>query len=489
MKRATGRRFIFLMCVFSLFCITFLSPIPAIAAKKAIPGSVADKYPIPNAAFEADKLGDMSDYNSATAVSPTGDTIKIAVVASFSGPAAVNGEFYWAISQWVAHDINKRGGIWVDGKKKLIQIIKADHQSKLDVCKKICERMALNEKVHFFIGTNGSNMMKVINEVANRYRIISMNFTSPSDDLQDPQNFGRYSFHAFASTEQVGRAFAYFYGQVRKKESKFYILCQDYSFGRQFASSFKAGLKDHYPEAEIVGEDYHKLFLTDFAPYLEKIKASGAEVIFSGDWIPDAGNLLKQARQMGINIPVANLFIDTPEFLHEIGVEGTKGLQNLNPFWVEDPQFKEPGYAKMYRIWHDLWENKWSPPYNGPSYEIYGAHWGTYTNVIYWMLNVAERAKSTDPEKIIAIWEGDVYRFVNGKIVKMRACDHKLIADLPITEFVPPAEQKVSFNIPPYHWYTGCSSYGPTVVVPAAKVFPWMDQKLDRCKGKNGWGE
>ena len=52
------------------------------------------------------------------------------------------------------------------------------------------------------------------------------------------------------------------------------------------ADGFKKGLKEYYPEAQIVGEDYHKLFLTDFAPYLTKIKASGAEVIFTGDWIP-----------------------------------------------------------------------------------------------------------------------------------------------------------------------------------------------------------
>jgi hypothetical protein len=104
-------------------------------------------------------------------------------------------------------------------------------------------------------------------------------------------------------------------------------------------------------------------------------------------------------------------------------------------------------------------------------------------------MSVIERAKSTDPEKIIAVWENDTYRFVNGKVVKMRACDHKIVQDLAISEFVPPEEQKVAFNIPPYYWTKSNSSYGPTFVIPSAKILPWMDQKLDRCKGKNGWGE
>ena len=95
------------------------------------------------------------------------------------------------------------------------------------------------------------------------------------------------------------------------------------------AEGFKSGLKRIYPAAQIVGEDYHKLFLTDFAPFVTKIKSSGAEVVYTGDWIPDASNLLKQARSMGLNIPFANLFMDNPEYLVEIGV-GQRGCSISN---------------------------------------------------------------------------------------------------------------------------------------------------------------
>ncbi len=490
MQRLPGKSVVFLMCVFSLFYLTLFSPLPSMAAEAVLPGSMAEKVPKPNAFFDADKMGDMSEYNPAIVVSPTGDTIKIAIVGAFSGPAQVNGQFYWNMVQWVVYDYNKRGGIMVDGKKKLIEVIKADHQSRPDACRKICERMALQEKVHFFWGTDGSHLMKIINEVANRHKIITLNATTLSDDIQDATNFTRYSFQAAFTTEQAARAFAYFYGQMRKKEKKFYILNQDYSFGREFAKAFKAGLKEYYPESQIVGEDYHKLFLTDFAPYLEKIKASGAEVIFTGDWSPDAGNLLKQARQMGIMLPMANIYITSPDYLNEVGIEGTKGLQNLNTFVVDNPQFKgQKGYVEIYNMWKHLWQTKWTPPYNTITYKVYSTSWATWTSMTYWLMSVIERAQSTDPEKIIKIWEGDTFRFVNGKIVKMRACDHKLIQDLAIAEFVPPEGQKVAHNIPPYHWYDGTSNVGPVAIVPAAKILPWMDQKLDRCKGKNGWGE
>ncbi len=473
-------------CLVFFLALAMLGPSTA-RAEKPIPGSMAEKVPKPNASFDVSKMSDMSDYDPAHWVSPTGDTIKIALVQPFSGPGALNGQIFLAPLQFAAHDINKRGGIWVDGKKKLIEVIAADHMSKPDQCKKICERMVLQEKVQILMGTSGSNLMKVINEVANKYKIIAVNEGALSDDLMDATNFGRYSFMTSPDTTQIGRGLAYFYGQIRKKEKKFYILCQDYSFGHSMAESFKKGLQDYFPEAQVVGEDFHKLFLTDFAPYLTKIKASGAEVIYTGDWLPDGGNLLKQARQMGIKLPFANLFINEPISLTEVGIEGTKGLIHIDIYDTPSPFKYYPPTIKYYKAWNNLWKTKWkTPPYNSVLFQHGG---GLYADQTYWLFSVIERARSTDPEKILQVWEGDTYRFPNGKIVKMRACDHKTIADLNVDEYVPPEQQKVSMSIPPYYWMKGCSAAGPSWLIPAGKILPWMDAKLDRCKGKNGWGE
>ncbi|MDI6754611.1 MAG: ABC transporter substrate-binding protein [Thermodesulfobacteriota bacterium] len=442
-----------------------------------------------NAFFDANKMGDMSDFDPNNPIIPTGDTIKIAIVASFSGPAAVVGEIYWISALWAAHDINKRGGLLVDGKKKKVQVIKADHMSAPAQTKKVAERMVLEEKVHVLWGTNGSHLMKIINEVAEKYKVIAHCTAALSDELYDATSFTRYSFMTSFSTEQIGRGLAYYYGQIRKKEKKFYILNQDYLFGHSLAQGFKKGLKEYFPEATIVGEDYHKLFLTDFAPYLEKIKGSGAEVIYTGDWIPDAANLLKQARGMGMKHPIANIFVDEPNFLHEVGVEGTKGLVHLSQYGTAGGAFKTPEQIKYYKTWNDLWKNKWKAPYNTRLYEHGTGNIGSYTQQTYWLLSVIERAGSTDPEKIMKVWEGDSYRMSNGTVLTMRACDHKVIQDLHVQEYVPPELQKESFNIPPYYWFQGTSSAGPSFRIPAEKVLPHMDRNLDRCKGKTDWGK
>jgi ABC-type branched-subunit amino acid transport system substrate-binding protein len=345
-----------------------------------------------NAKFDPGQMSDMSDFDPNNPVIPTGDTIKIAIVASFSGPAAIVGEIYWVPVQWAAHDINKRGGILVDGKRKKVEVIRANHMSQVAQAKKISEKMVLQDKVDVLWGTNGSHLMKVINQVAKKYKTIAQTTAALSDELYDHKNFTRYSFMSSFSTQQIGMAAAYYYSQ-RKKEKKFYILCQDYLFGHSMAQGFKDGLKKFYPEAEIVGEDYHKLFLTDFAPYLTKIKASEAEVIYTGDWIPDAANLLKQSRQMGITLPFANTFINEPTFLHEVGVEGTKGLVHVEQFGTSGKYFKTAGQIMYYKAWNNLWRNKWKEPWTTRLWEHGTGTMGSYRQQTYWLLSVIERAE------------------------------------------------------------------------------------------------
>ncbi|MDD4242063.1 MAG: ABC transporter substrate-binding protein [Smithellaceae bacterium] len=450
---------------------------------KAAPAKAA---PAAKAAFDASKMGNMNGWDPANWVNPEGDTIRVAIVWPHSGPGALNGQMAWLCATFVAYDINARGGILVDGKKKKIALFKADSQSKPDAAKKICERMVLQEKVHILIGTSGSNVMKIANEVANKYKVIALNIGALSDDLQDATNFSRYAFMTSDSTEAVGRGVAYYYGQIRKKEKKFYILCQDYSFGRELAAGFKKGLKEYYPEAEIVGEDYHKLFQTDFAPYLTKIKASGAEVVYTGDWSPDAANVLKQSRQMGITLPFANLFMDEPNMLAEVGVEGTKGLMNIKHFEQAGPQFTNAGMKKYYTVWRNEWKKFKVAPFNSATFEYPWGTYGFWTQQMYWLYSVIERAGSTDAEKIIPVFEGDSYQFVSGRVSRMRACDHKAIQGFRVCEFVEPDKQKASMNMPPYYWVKGSSLCGPSWDIPAEKVIPWMDEKLDRCKGKSG---
>jgi ABC-type branched-subunit amino acid transport system substrate-binding protein len=132
MKRF-NKGILILTAVFLFFSLVVFSPSQVLAAAKI------------NAKFDFNKMADMSDFDPNTVVIPTGDTFKIAVLAPFSGPAAGIGQAYWLTALWAASDYNKRGGIMIDGKKKLIQVIQADMEFKPDVTKNVAERMILQE--------------------------------------------------------------------------------------------------------------------------------------------------------------------------------------------------------------------------------------------------------------------------------------------------------------------------------------------------------
>jgi len=410
--------------------------------------------------FDVSKVSDMSDFDPTNVVPPQGDTIKVGVIEPFSGPAALVGEIYWLIASWVAHDLNKQGGILVDGKRKGIEIIKGDSQSKPSIAKKVTEKLCLEEKVDVLWGTAGTPIANVVQIAAEKYKTIFMN--CQCDDLVDAGHFSRYVFRTGLNTSMFGDAIAYFYS--KRPEKKFYIICQDYSYGHRIADAFKNGLKKYKPDALIVGDDYHPLFLKDFAPYVTKIKASQCDVVYTGDWLPDAGNLIKTCRDMGIQVPFANLYADDVSLMKALGSSGA-GMVNGNDHMIT---VETKANQKFNKIWNAQWK-QWKAPYNGIFYKWPVSVLGGATNQTYWMFDVIKRAASTNAEKIIEVWEDDVYESFTG-IAKMRAVDHQTERDMFVTEFVYPSQ-----------WYE-FASYGKVFVVPASMCAPSIPEGLKNRK-------
>ncbi|MCK9274798.1 MAG: ABC transporter substrate-binding protein [Syntrophales bacterium] len=416
------------------------------------------------AAFDPAKIADMSEFDPVKTTFPEGDTVKIGLMEAFSGPGAANGRYYWLTNSWVVYDLNKRGGISVDGKKKMVEIIKGDTQSKPAVTKKTAERLCLEDKVNVLWGASGSHICLIIQKVAEKYKVIYHNPMSLSPSLMDGTNFNRYAFRTCLDSNMFGEAMAYYFS--KRPEKKFYILNQDYSYGHDMAQGFKAGLKKHNPDAVIVGEAFHPLFLKDFAPYLTKVQGAGAEVIFSGDWTPDGPNMLKQAVGMGMSLPIANLYIDSRPAMESIGGPAGRIMINANDYMVSVDTPQNNAFVK---IWHES-SKDWSAPYDTDEWIWPVTIFGRCVDATYWMFDVIERAGTLDPEKIIATWENDEYTGLMGKM-KMRACDHQVIRDMFVTQFEFPNK-----------WHEKGASYGKAERISSEYCTPPVPADLDRCK-------
>jgi hypothetical protein len=80
------------------------------------------------------------------------------------------------------------------------------------------------------------------------------------------------------------------------------------------------------------------------------------------------------------------------------------------------------------KAWHEQWKT-WESPYDSLLYIWPEAVIGQTINDTYWLFDVIERAGSTDAEKIIEVWEGDVYKAIQG-VRTMRADDHQAVYDM-----------------------------------------------------------
>jgi len=400
--------------------------------------------------------GDMSTFIPGKSDTPvTGDTIKIGVVNPFSGPGSISGELFYLAAAWVAHDINTQGGILVDGKMKKIQIFKGDTQVKPDIAKKVMERLILEDKVDALVGTSGTHITLVGQMMAGLHKKIFMNNTSFSDILLDEKNWNPYVFQVMApNTTQWTLALAQYY--TKRPEKKFYIICQDYAYGHAYAETFKAAIKKYKPEAQIVGEDFFPLFVKDFAPYLTKIKASGADAIITQAWAADNENLQKQAKQFGLKVPISSIYLDDPNTLKSIG--GNAGVGNIL-IQAYIPAINTPANKRFTELWNKQWK-KWSKPYDTDFYRWPIGFVGSGVISLYWLFDVMQKAGTTNSEKIIKTWEGYKYNSIIGPLY-MRPQDHLMLGDIYLSELVMPNK-----------WFDGNASWGEVVTVPQALCTP-----------------
>src|SRR5208337_2821357 len=94
---------------------------------------------------------------------------------------------------------------------------------------------------------------------------------------------------------------------------KLYLINQDYSAGESVRSQAKAMLAAKRPDIQIVGDELHPLQkITDFAPYIAKIKASGADSVITQNWGQDIALLLKAAADAGLKVNWFTYYAGSP---------------------------------------------------------------------------------------------------------------------------------------------------------------------------------
>jgi branched-chain amino acid transport system substrate-binding protein len=281
-------------------------------------------------------------------------------------------------------------------------------------------KAAIDGGARYIIQGNGSSVALALSDAVTKHNernpgkeVLYLNDSAVDPDLTNSK-CSYWHFRFDADTTMKMEAMSSF--MVDQKDiQKVYLLNQNYSHGVQVAKYAKETLARKRPDIKIVGEDLHPLAQTrDFAPYIAKIKASGADTVITGNWGSDLSLLVKAANEGGYTGKF---------FTYYAGVTGTPTALGTN------------GAGRVYQIAYNhynmggqmgKWQDEFKKKYNDDFYT------GSTIRIFETLGAAMAKAKSTDPVKVAAALEGIRVQSFNGE-VEMRKADHQLQQPLYMT--------------------------------------------------------
>ncbi|MDM7943641.1 MAG: branched-chain amino acid ABC transporter substrate-binding protein [Hydrogenophaga sp.] len=385
----------------------------------------------------------------------SGETVRIAFIDPLSGPFANVGQNQLKSWQFVAD--RKSGKANPAGVK--FEVIGFDNkgspQESLNSLK-----AAIDQGFRYVAQGNGSGAAAAISDAVSKHNsrnpgkeVLFLNYAAVDPSLTN-EKCDYWHFRLDADTTMKMEALTSFM-KDQPKVKKVFLLNQNYSHGQQVARYFKEGINRKRPDIQIVGEDLHPIAqVKDFAPYVAKIKQSGADTIVTGNWGTDLTLFVKALGDAGLKIPM---------YTYYAGVTGTPTA--LAAAGADEVYVIAYGHSN-----HDGEIGKLSADFKKQFNDDYYT-FATY-NGINLMAGAIAKAKSTDPVKVAAALEGLEVKSFSGE-VKMRNTDHQLQQSMFVTKW-----QKVSAKYPYSVENTGYT------FVPIKQMEPYVASTPTSCNMK-----
>jgi branched-chain amino acid transport system substrate-binding protein len=346
-----------------------------------------------------------------------GETVKIAFIDPLSGPFANVGQNQLKSWQFVADRFS--GAKNAAGVKFEITGFdnKGSPQESLNSLK-----AAIDQGFRYITQGNGSGAALALSDAVAKHNernpgkeVMFLNYAAVDPALTN-EKCDYWHFRLDADTTMKMEALTAFMKDQPKVKSV-YLLNQNYSHGQQVAKFFKEGIARKRPDVKIVGEDLHPIGqVKDFAPYVAKIKQSGADTIVTGNWGADLTLFVKALNDAGLKLPMYTYYAQvtgTPTALaaggdSEVYVVAYGHANHTGEIGSMTADFKKKFNDDYYTL----------ATYNGIN--LMGA--------------AIAKAKSTNPTKVAAAMEGLSVPSFAGE-VQMRKNDHQLQQSMYVTKW------------------------------------------------------
>ena len=347
------------------------------------------------------------------------DSIKIAHIDPLSGPFALQGESGSRHIQAAIDEINARGGVLGGIKLEMVELDnKSSPQESL-----VALKQAIDQGIHFVTQGNGSHVGHALTEGVLKHNqrnpgneVLYLNHAAIDSALTNEKcNFWHFRFDGSvdmkvdALTTAIAR---------EKNVKKVYLINQDYAYGQAVSRVAKEMMSKKRPDIQIVGDELHPTGkVKDFAPYIAKIKSSGADTVLSGNWGSDLALLIKAAEEAGLQATFYTNYaylIGTPRAFGASGADRVKTVAS----WF--PNLPGAPLEKTYLDYKKRYKEDWG--FLPIKYAI--DMWA----------KAIDKAGSADPVKVAKALEGMRYDAGVGE-ASMRADDHQITEPMFVATF------------------------------------------------------
>ncbi|MBN1941832.1 MAG: ABC transporter substrate-binding protein [Phycisphaerae bacterium] len=314
-------------------------------------------------------------------------------------------------------EINAAGGIQLGDKKLPIKLEVVDtgdldpKVSEADALSKV-EGLITDKKVDVLVGgPNRSEYAVATMDVIAKHNVVhvasSGNYTPKwvVKFASDPAKY-RKSFRTSGNIAWYIKETRDLMGFLKKEYgfNKVFILIQDTLMCRDAAGIVKKfAAEDGW---EVVGPEAVPSETTDYTPYLQKCKDSGAQLLFLWNYSPNTGPMFEQWRNMEVPaLPMGYVEVaEDPHFWRK-----TRGKCAYSIITLSEAGVTPSDVTPKAKPYYEAYENRWGAPPRGTSCAA------SY-EAMYVLKDAVERAKSLDTDALVKALEQTDLTVVRGQL-------------------------------------------------------------------------
>ncbi|TQK63648.1 amino acid/amide ABC transporter substrate-binding protein (HAAT family) [Brevibacillus sp. AG162] len=341
-----------------------------------------------------------------SASSGGGNTIKVGVLASLTGPLESYGK-QTARGFELGLDYATEGKREIAGKK--IEFVLEDTETKPDVAVQKATKLLETDKVDFLVGSSSSGDTLAVLPLAEEYKKIMVVEPAVADSITG-KNWNKYIFRTGRNSSQDAVAGA---AAIASKGTKIATMAQDSAYGREGIEAFKTAAEKL--GAVIIEEQYVDTNTTDFTANIQKIISAKPEYVFI-TWA-GSNSPWKQLQDMQVQQKGIKVSTGAPDIAALKTMEAMIGMEGFSVYYHSLPK------TKM----NDWLIDEHKKRFNGEIPDLFTA--GGMTAAVAIVEALKKTNADTDSEKLIAAMEGMTFDTPKGQM-QFRAEDHQALQTL-----------------------------------------------------------